>query len=106
MAAYALDCCRNPKVVQPLLDATRDDIEPVRGQAAVSLGRIAAPAAYDRLVEMLKDPDPKVREDVVNGLRWFGDRKAIPEIEKLRKGDPDESVRKMADRTVMELSRK
>ncbi|MBL7223067.1 MAG: HEAT repeat domain-containing protein [Candidatus Brocadiae bacterium] len=106
MAAYALDCCRNPQVIEPLLDATRDEKATVREQAAVSLGRIGAPAAYARLVELLKDPDADVRESAINGLRWFGDPKAIPEIEGLKGNDPDESVRKMARRTIRELSQR
>ena len=38
MAAYALDCCRNPTVVAPLLEATKDADARVRAQAAVTLG--------------------------------------------------------------------
>jgi HEAT repeat protein len=78
MAAYALECCRNPAVVAPLPEATKDAIASVRAQAAVSLGRIGTPKAYDRLIELLGDDNAEVRHDAINGLRWLGDVRAIP----------------------------
>ena len=61
MAAHALDCCRDPAVVEPLLAATKDADAHVRAQAAVTLGRIANPKAYDRLLELLNDDNAEVR---------------------------------------------
>jgi HEAT repeat protein len=106
MAAYALECCRNPKVIEPLLGATKDQEATVRARAAVSLGRNGAPAAYARLVELLGDPAAEVRESAINGLRWLGDPRAIPAIKKLEKSEPDRNVKIMAERTVRELSRR
>jgi len=106
LAAYALDCCQNPKVIAPLLKTTEDRVAKVRAQAAVSLGRIAAPSAYPRLIELMKDEDAEVRESAINGLRWLGNSKAIPEIEAILKGEPDKDVQNMAKRTIRELSRR
>jgi HEAT repeat protein len=104
-AAYALDCCRDPRVVEPLLTATRDPNPKVRAQAAVSLGRIGNTKAYSRLLEMLADETAEVRESAINGLRWLGKAEAIPAIKKLQ-DDPNENVRQMARRTVRELQSK
>ena len=106
MAAYALDSCRNPTVIGPLLESTMDREATVRGQAAVSLGRIGNPKAYPRLIELLEDDHSEVRESAINGLRWFGNAKALPKIKALAESDPDEDVRKMARRTIRELSRR
>jgi len=106
MAAYALDCCRNTKVIGPLLESTKDKEATVREQAAVSLGRIGNPKAYPRLIELLEDEDSEVRQSAINGLRWFGNAEAIPKIKALAESDPDENVRKMANRTIRELSRR
>jgi HEAT repeat protein len=105
MAAYALESCRSPVVIDPLLEATKDSAASVRAQAAVSLGRIAEPKAYTRLLEMLADGDAEVRESAVNGLRWLGNAAAIPAVKKLQ-DDPDKNVRQMAKRTVGELRSK
>ena len=105
-ATYALDCCRSPQAVEPLLAATHDINAKVRAQAAVSLGRVGDAKAYSRLLEMLSDKDAEVRESAVNGLRWLGKAEAIPAIEKLQDDDPNESVRQMAGRTVSELHSK
>ncbi len=103
MAAYALDCCLLPEIVDPLLEATKDQDPGVRAQAAVSLGRIGAPKAFNRLVELLGDSDADVRDSTINGLRWFGDLRAIPHIKNLLKTEKNESVRAMANRTIREL---
>jgi HEAT repeat protein len=105
-AAYALESCRNPAAVEPLLLATRDAESSVRAQAAVSLGRIGDVKSYGRLLELLKDESADVRESAVNGLRWMGQRDAIKAITALADEDPNENVRQMAKRTVRELGEK
>ena len=105
-AAYALESCRNPAAVEPLLLATQDEKSSVRAQAAVSLGRIGNVMAYGRLLELLKDESADVRESAVNGLRWMGQRDAIEAIMALADDDPNENVRQMAKRTARELREK
>ena len=58
-AAYALDGCRNPAVIDPLLEATQDAIASVQAQALVSLSSIGAAKAYDRFMERLAMTMPK-----------------------------------------------
>ena len=103
-AAYALDCCGDPDVVPPLLQATHDKVPAVRARAAVTLGRIQTPQAYNRLVELLADDAPQVRTEAINGLRWLRDRRAIAPIKKLLEQEKDSNVRDMAERTIRELS--
>ncbi len=106
MAVYALIDCTNPRTLEPLLGATRDEEIAVRAQAALALGTMGRPAAYARLIEMLTDPDAEVRELTIYGLMVFEDSKAIPEIRKLEKSDPDECVRKTTEYAVRDLSRR
>lgn len=103
MAAYALDCCDRTEAEGPLLAATRDAAPTVRAQAATSLGRAGFKDAYDRLVEMMKDPESRVRHDAVNALRCLGDGRAIPEIQRLMELETAKDVRDMAERTLREL---
>lgn len=105
-AAYALDCCRDPAVIDALLTATRDTNARVRAQVAVSLGRIGDTKAYERLIELLRDVDAEVRQSAVNGLRRLGQKGAIDAISKLANDDPDKDVRDMAKKTVRELRNK
>jgi HEAT repeat protein len=100
MACYALDGCRDPDAVAPLLAATRDEEPRVRGKAAVTLGRIGTPDGLDRLIEMLRDPVADVRVDALNGLRWLDDPKAIPAIRRLLETEKDDGVRRMAEQTL------
>ena len=106
MAAYALDCCRDPAAIEPLLAATKDADARVRAQAAVTLGRIATPKAYDRLLELLHDDNAEVRCEAINGLRWLNDVRAIPHLQKLLKEEKDRDTRNMAERTIRELKSK
>lgn len=103
MAAYALDCCRQLEVIDPLLESTKDADASVRAQAAVSLGRIGTPKGYDRLIELLGDDSPKVRESAVNGLRWLKDKRAIPHIQKFLQNEKDRDTQDMAERTIREM---
>lgn len=102
-AVHALDCCRNPEVVAPLLVATKDDNARVRAAAAVTLGRIANPRAYDRLCEMLEDDVPEVRMEAINGLRWLQDGRAIAVIQKRLEKENSPMVKDMGTRTIREL---
>ncbi|MGO9111445.1 MAG: HEAT repeat domain-containing protein [Thermoguttaceae bacterium] len=106
MAAYALDCCRDPAAIEPLLAATKDADARVRAQAAVTLGRIATPKAYGRLLELLHDDNAEVRSEAINGLRWLNDVRAIPHLQKLLKEEKDRDTRNMAERTIRELKSK
>lgn len=106
MAAHALDCCRDPAAVVPLLEATKDSDARVRAQAAVTLGRIATPKAYDRLLELLRDDNAEVRVQAINGLRWLGDVRAIPHLLKMLKEEKDHDTQSMAERTIRELNSK
>jgi HEAT repeat protein len=103
MACYALDGCRDPEAVAPLLVATRDEEPRVRSKAAMTLGRIGALNAFDRLIEMLHDPVADVRADAIHGLRWLDTPKAIPAIKRLLETEKDDRVRRMAEQTLRQM---
>ena len=103
MACYALDGCRDPEAVAPLLEATRDDNPRVRGKAAVTLGGLGAPNAFDRLIEMLHDLAADVRADAIDGLRRLDTPKAIPAIKRLLETEKDDRVRRMAQQTLGQM---
>jgi HEAT repeat protein len=103
MAAHALDGCKDPQVIAPLLESTRDPAAEVRAAAAVTLGTIGTSKAYMRLTELLADKEETVRESALNGLRWLRDRRAILIIEKLLENEKSQQVRDMAERTIREL---
>ena len=105
MACGTLSRSSGPEVGPALMGSTRDRSPGVRARAAVALGQIRAPGAYERLVELLSDSVPDVRESAVNGFRWLGDERAIPVIKELLKAEEGRRVRDMASRTLQELSR-
>ena len=65
------------------------------------------PSAYEVIVPVLKDADPRVRQSAVSGLGELADRRAIPLLRKRLLKDPDAGVRteaafrlgKLGDRT-------
>lgn len=105
MACGTLCRSSGPEVGPALMGGTRDRSPGVRARAAVALGQIRAPGAYEKLVELLGDSVPEVRASAVNGFRWLGDKRSIPVVKELLKTERDRAVRDMASRTLQELSR-
>ena len=60
-AAEALGKIKDPRAVEPLITALKDEYSEVRWHAAWSLGEIQDPRAVEPLIEALKDEDSGVR---------------------------------------------
>lgn len=92
-AAYALTWTGDKRAIMPLLGALRDQREEprVRGQAAEGLGEALVggsdDAALDVLLDSLRSPAPEVRFWSAFALGKIGDRRAIPELERLAAHD-------------------
>lgn len=97
-----------------LVQLLADDHQPVRREAAWSMGIIGV-AAWPAFEQALQDPNPQVRLEALWGLYkpcsfkveyWPGRHRSItlPVVEKLLQ-DPDSEVRKMADETVRQIKR-
>jgi HEAT repeat protein len=76
-AVEALGKIGDPKAVDPLINALKDEDEYVRKNAAGALGKIGDPKAVDPLINALKDDDIGVRWRVVEALGKLGDPKAV-----------------------------
>jgi HEAT repeat protein len=128
-AAYLLGQAKNPRAIQPLIEALADfdksvreqatlalssigksAIEPLAGamkekkwetryRAAEALGKIADEKAVQPLIQALKDNRDHVRYMAAKGLRELGDSEAIEPMVILLK-DENKYVRMMAARAL------
>jgi HEAT repeat protein len=80
-----------------------DPVYSVVNAGLVGLGRLEAKTAYERISGMLTDENLHVRKHAAIALGEIGDRRAIPEVRKLAKEDPDSGVRFMAGRALKKL---
>lgn len=101
-AAYNLGAKKDPKYVDALCKATKDESANVRRLSIVSLGKIGDKTAENTFIKLLKDPDPYTRQYAIIGLDKIDSKKAIPHIKKLY-DDPVSYVRDTAFKTVSKL---
>lgn len=72
----------------PLFGAAARHPSPiVRRHAALAMGRIGNPAAFQPLLELTSDPDPAVRRDAVFALGLLGDGRALRRLTELALAD-------------------
>jgi HEAT repeat protein len=75
----ALGNSRNPRAYQPLADALLNDEDSnIRFTAAVALGVSGDPRACDLLAPLLDSEKWEVSSAAAEGLRYLGDRRAVP----------------------------
>ncbi len=74
----------------------RDENQDVRRHAVAALVHIADPASADRLGDVLKDPDWRVRMGSALALAAIGDQKSFLYLEAATR-DKNEFVRKIAE---------
>jgi HEAT repeat protein len=133
MAAYLLGQTRDPRALEPLIDALQDEHVGVRGAAANALGTIGDSSAvpylkpllkhahpqlvvwaafaltrlgqdcFRMLVKALHHPEVEVRRSAVLAMQQLGDRRAI---EPLLAVCDDDARRFEDDSTVGEAARK
>lgn len=84
-AAYALGFIGDKRALDPLLHVLLNHKEEakVRGEAAEALALLRDTRAVVPLIECLKDDSPEVRFWSAYALGELGDKKALPELERL-----------------------
>lgn len=93
-AAYLLGQAKNPRAIQPLIEALADFDKSVRRQAMLALSTIGK-AAIEPLAEAMKEPKWETRYRAAEALGKIADEKAVqPLIQGLR--DNRDHVRYMA----------
>jgi len=88
-AALALGDVPDGRAVAPLVERLEDVHEAVRQAAAVSLGKIGDPAAVAPLIDALTDERSIVRRMAASSLGRIGDERALPELERVVRADPE-----------------
>ena len=100
-AAYLLGMTKNPRSIQPLVEALADFDKSVREQATLSLSSIGK-AAIEPLTEAMKEPKWETRYRAAEALGKIADEKAVkPLIQGLK--DNRDHVRYMAAKGLKEL---
>jgi HEAT repeat protein len=93
-AAYLLGQAKNPRAIQPLIEALADFDKSVREQATLALSTIGK-AAIEPLAEAMKEPKWETRYRAAEALGKIADEKAVqPLIQGLK--DNRDHVRYMA----------
>jgi len=100
-AAYLLGEAKNPRAIQPLIEALADFDKSVREQATLALSSIGK-AAVEPLAAAMKEPKWETRYRAAEALGKIADEKAVkPLIAALK--DNREHVRYMAAKGLREL---
>jgi len=100
-AAYLLGKAKNPRAIQPLVEALADLDKSVREQVTLALSRIGK-AAIEPLAEAMNEPRWQTRYRAAEALGKIADEKAIkPLIQGLK--DNRDHVRYMAAKGLKEL---
>jgi HEAT repeat protein len=85
-ATQALGQIGDPRGIKPLIVALRDSSNEVRSHAAFALKKIGAPAV-EALLAALRHPEATVRWASARILGSLGDKRALPELERLARED-------------------
>ena len=100
-AAYLLGQAKNPRAIQPLIEALADFDKSVREQATLALSTIGK-AAIEPLAEAMKEPQWETRYRAAEALGRIADEKAVqPLIQGLK--DNRDHVRYMAAKGLSDL---
>ena len=100
-AAYLLGQAKNPRAIQPLIEALADFDKSVREQATLALSTIGK-AAIEPLAEAMKEPKWETRYRAAEALGKIADEKAVqPLIQGLK--DSRDHVRYMAAKGLHDL---
>ena len=98
-AAHALGRIGNLSAIEPLTVAITDEAPNVRINALHALGKFGESAAA-ALTSVLADPAASVRRYAIAALEKTGSKGAILQLEKIARDEPDDSVRRAADRAL------
>ncbi len=101
-AAETLGRLRDPRALQPLIDALDEDSNAIRRSAVDGLGWMRDPRAYEAIVPLLEDPDRHIRRRTVFALSRINDPRAIEPLKRLIQ-DEDHDVRNATLRVLRRL---
>lgn len=101
-AAETLGRLKDPRGVQPLVDALADP--ETRWSAVEALGRIGDLKAAPALSQLLQDPAPEVRIEVIQALSHFDHPQMLDFVRNVAKGDPSRAVRARAFEITLEMA--
>ena len=90
-AVETLGRLKDPRAVEPIIGILNDT--DVRWSAVEALGRIADNRALPALGNLLADPSPEVRIEVLQALKHFNHPKVIDAVRNSAKSDPNRAVR-------------
>jgi len=102
-AVYALGELKDPRAVEPLIEALKDKDSGVRRSVAEALGKLKDPRAVEPLIGALKDEDWYGRESVAEALGELGDPRAVEPLIKALK-DKDLTVRHYAAEALRKIT--
>ena len=103
-AASLLGAIGDERAIEPLIATLSDNNKLVRREASTALSRMG-PAAVDPLIEVLDNPDWRVRGAAAWSLGNLNDEKAIPALEKLL-DDESGYVKSGAQSAIASIQRK
>ena len=101
-AAETLGRLKDPQAVQPLIDALEDS--ETRWSAVEALGHIGDLRAAPALSELLSDPAPEVRIEVIQALGHFNHPQMLDFVRNVAKKDPSRHVRARALELAQEMA--
>jgi HEAT repeat protein len=104
-AALALGNLREPRALEPLIEALNDSSSFVRADVARALFVLKDARSVDPLIRALNDEDPEVRAGAASALGWIKDRRATdPLIQALDDDDDDAVVRSIAAASLVVIN--
>ncbi|MCB1056235.1 MAG: PilT/PilU family type 4a pilus ATPase [Acidobacteria bacterium] len=89
----------------PFLVRTLEDPE-ARWAAVDALAQIGAPESLKPLSQLLRDPRPEVRLDVLQAFSRFSDQRLVTVLQSVSERDPDLEVRERAGEILKDLGRR
>ena len=101
-AAETLGRLKDPRGVQPLIDVLSD--AETRWSAVEALGRIGDLRAAPALSQLLQDPAPEVRIEVIQALSHFQHPQMLDFVRNVARQDPSRAVRARAFEITCEMA--
>ena len=101
-AAETLGRLKDPRGVQPLIDVLTD--AETRWSAVEALGRIGDLRAAPALSQLLQDPAPEVRIEVIQALSHFQHPQMLDFVRNVARQDPSRAVRARAFEITCEMA--
>jgi HEAT repeat protein len=99
-AAQVLGAGRRTLAYKPLVAALKDEKSGIQAEAAVAIGRIGGPGAFELLMkaagEPTRNPTP-LQESAIQGLGWLKDKRAIEPLRQWPRAKYDTSAETKAD---------